>query len=142
MERATRYSRKREAILAALRSTRTHPTAEWIYQALKPEHQDLSLGTVYRNLALFQQQGLIRSVGVVDGHERFDAFTAPHSHFICTCCRAVIDLPELPPDEALNHAVSEQYGFAVDYHDLTFYGICDECMQSQEKHQKTGGKVS
>ena len=98
MERAMRYSKKREAILAALRGTRTHPTAEWIYQTLKPEHQDLSLGTVYRNLALFQRQGLVRSVGVVDGHERFDAFTAPHSHFVCSCCRSVIDLPELLPD--------------------------------------------
>ena len=141
MERATRYSRKREAILAALRGTRTHPTAEWIYQTLKPEHQDLSLGTVYRNLALFQRQGLVRSVGVVDGHERFDAFTAPHSHFVCSCCRSVIDLPELLPDQKLNRAVSAQYGFAVNHHDLTFYGVCSACMQ-KEKNQKTGGNES
>ena len=142
MERNIRYSKKREAILNAIRGTHCHPSAEWVYQTLKPTHPDLSLGTVYRNLVFFQQNGDVQSIGVVKGQERFDAVTTPHSHFICTCCRAVIDLPELPPDEALNHAVSEQYGFAVDYHDLTFYGICDECMQSQEKHQKTGGKVS
>ena len=51
-----RYSKKREAILTAIRSTTCHPSAEWIYQTLKPTHPDLSLGTVYRNLVFFQQQ--------------------------------------------------------------------------------------
>ena len=51
-------------------------------------HPDLSLGTVYRNLLLFQQQGVIQSVGVVNGQERFDADTTPHSHFVCTTCGA------------------------------------------------------
>ena len=133
MPSVTRYSRKREAILTALRSTGSHPTAEWIYQSLKPEHQDLSLGTVYRNLTLFQEQGLIRSVGVLDGHERFDAHTAPHSHFICTCCRSVTDLPVLIPEQELNRTVSEQYGFAVEHHDLTFYGTCPNCIQAKSK---------
>ena len=54
MERATRYSKKREAILDVIRSSDAHPSAEWIYQALKPAHPDLSLGTVYRNLLFFQ----------------------------------------------------------------------------------------
>ena len=49
MERTTRYSKKREAILTAIRSTSCHPSAEWVYQTLKPEHPELSLGTVYRN---------------------------------------------------------------------------------------------
>ena len=67
MERATRYSKKREAILDVIRGTDAHPSAEWIYQALKPAHPDLSLGTVYRNLLFFQRQGTIQSVGVVHG---------------------------------------------------------------------------
>ena len=88
MERATRYSKKREAILTAIRGTRCHPSAEWVYQSLKPEHPDLSLGTVYRNLIFFQQRGEIQSVGVVKGQERFDGETRPHSHFICNSCGA------------------------------------------------------
>ena len=57
------------------------------------EYPDISLGTVYRNLALFKQQGLIQSVATVNGPERFDANIEPHVHFICTDCDAVIDLP-------------------------------------------------
>ena len=77
MERTTRYSKKREAILTALRQTNAHPSAEWLYQTLKATHPDLSLGTVYRNLLFFQQQGTVQSVGVVNGQERFDADTTP-----------------------------------------------------------------
>ena len=135
MERATRYSKKREAILTAIRSTRCHPSAEWVYQSLKPEHPDLSLGTVYRNLIFFQQRGEIQSVGVVKGQERFDGETRPHSHFICNSCGAVSDLEGIQVDTGLDQTVSRQYGFAVERHELTFYGRCPKCMQEQ-KHEE------
>lgn len=110
MERSIRYSKKREAILAAIQGTSCHPSAEWIYQQLKPSHPDLSLGTVYRNLIFFQERGDIRSVGVIQGQERFDAVVTPHSHFVCEYCGAVIDLPHLTLDSEMDHAVSQQYG--------------------------------
>ena len=44
------FSRKREAIYQTVCDTKVHPTAEWVYEALKPVYPDLSLGTVYRNL--------------------------------------------------------------------------------------------
>ena len=129
MERTTRFSKKREAILSAIRSTDCHPSAEWVYQTLKPTHPDLSLGTVYRNLIFFQERGDIQSVGVVKGQERFDGVTAPHSHFVCNCCGAVVDLHQVNLDSELNRNVSKQYGLAVERHELTFYGLCPTCMQ-------------
>ena len=78
MEPRSKHFKKREAILNCLRSTNTHPTAEWVYAQLKTEYPDISLGTVYRNLALFKEQGLVISVGTVGGVERFDADTEPH----------------------------------------------------------------
>ena len=130
-----RYSKKREAILTAIRSTTCHPSAEWIYHTLKPTHPDLSLGTVYRNLVFFQQQGQVQSVGVVNGQERFDGNTAPHSHFVCTNCGAVIDLHSVKLDSSLARAVSEQYGLAVERHELTFYGRCQTCIKQEESNQ-------
>lgn len=127
MERTIRYSKKREAILEAIRATDTHPTADWVYQTLKPTHPDLSLGTVYRNLSFFREQGTVRCVGVVKGQERFDANTKPHSHFVCDCCGAVIDLHKIPVDSALDRRVSEEYGLAVESHELVFHGICTQC---------------
>ena len=126
-----RFSQQRERIYQTVLESRAHPTAELVYQQLKPEMPRLSLGTVYRNLLFFQQNGTIQSVGVVNGQERFDAVTAPHSHFVCTSCGAVIDLHRIPMDPALTAAVREQYGFEVQRHELTFYGRCQKCMQKR-----------
>ncbi len=131
MYRAIRYSKKREAILAAIRGTSCHPSAEWVYQQLRPLHPDLSLGTVYRNLAFFRARGLIQSVGVVQGQERFDGITASHSHFICNCCGSILDLPDIHPEASLTRAVSRQYGFAAERCELNFYGLCPKCMDQQ-----------
>ena len=130
MEKAVRYSKKREAILNAIRETKCHPSADWVYQSLKPTHPDLSLGTVYRNLDFFRQHGMVRSVGVVKGQERFDAMTAPHTHFVCSCCGDVIDLDDIQLDAELDRTVCEQYGLAVERHELTFHGLCQTCMHN------------
>ena len=137
MERAIRYSKKREAILNLIQGTSCHPSAEWVYQQLRPLHPDLSLGTVYRNLAFFQEHGLVQSVGVVQGQERFDAITSPHSHFVCNCCGTVLDLPDIRPERELERTVSTQYGFAVERCELTFYGLCPNCTDQQYLKEET-----
>ncbi len=121
-----KYSRKREAILKAVMDTDTHPSAAWIYEKLKPEFPDLSLATVYRNIAEFVKEGLIVSVGNVDGLERYDAKVYPHTHFICNNCNKVIDLIEYD-DKIRDSAVSKETGFVVERHEIIFRGLCDDC---------------
>jgi Fur family peroxide stress response transcriptional regulator len=121
-----KYSRKREAILEAIRSTGCHPTAQWVYERLKPRIPDLSLGTVYRNIGLFRREGKLASVGVVNGEERFDGFTAPHPHCVCERCGKVFDLP-CPDEEALASLAKSPAGFAADFRKTVFYGVCLEC---------------
>lgn len=130
MAKAIRYSKKREALLQVIQSTDNHPSAEWLYQTLKPQHPDLSLGTVYRNLLFFQEQGIIKSVGVVNGQERFDGRIEPHAHFICSKCGCVSDLHGLKLAEDLEDTVCQQYHFAVERHELAFYGKCQTCNQT------------
>lgn len=127
MERTAKHFRKRDAILSCLRQTSEHPSAEWIYMRLKPEYPDISLGTVYRNLSLFKEQGLITSLGTVKGVERFDGNTAPHVHYICTGCGRVLDLPGMSVPEELNQAAARSSGGRVDTCQLTFTGLCGEC---------------
>ena len=114
MERTTKHSRKRDAILSCVRSTEIHPSAEWVYENVRHQMPDISLATVYRNLALFKDQGLIVSLGTVKGVERFDGNIQPHVHFICTECGAILDLPEISVPEELNSAVSRSSGGRVD----------------------------
>lgn len=121
------FSKKRQAILEAICSTTTHPTAEWVYHTLKPEYPDLSLGTVYRNIAVFKQEGLIHRAAIVNGQERLDGNLGAHSHFICTVCGAVQDLCADLSDPVRNQMVEEDYKVEVEYQEVVFYGKCCGC---------------
>ena len=125
-----RRSKKRDAILQLMRSTKCHPSADWIYQRLKDKYPNLSLGTVYRNLNQLSEQHIIHRVGVINGQERFDADTHPHAHFVCTCCGAVLDLPDCAPSRQYIQSLSMQYGFTVEEHECNLRGLCSDCKKN------------
>ena len=134
METTKKNFRKRNAILSFLRQTKDHPSAEMVFNHLKTEIPDLSMGTVYRNLKLFQQQGLVSSIATVHGVERFDANTAPHVHFICEGCDAVIDLHKLSTPQSLCCEAENSIGCSVCSCQLSFTGKCRSCLEAQEKN--------
>lgn len=127
--------KKRNAILACLRSTASHPSAEMVYEMLQAEHPDISLATVYRNLARFKSQGLITSVATVRGTERFDANVQPHVHFICSDCDAVLDLNQMEIPQSLNREAEAFSGCRVQDCRLTFTGLCRNCARKSPKMQ-------
>ena len=127
MEQKTKRFKKRDAILDCVRETKVHPSADWVYARLKPDISDLSLGTVYRNLALFKEQGLITSLGTVKGVERFDGNTDPHVHFICCDCGAVDDLMEIQLPTELTCAAAASCGGSIQSSQLIFTGKCRKC---------------
>ena len=131
-----RFSRKRQSILDCLKATDTHPGAEWIYAQLKPDHPDLSLGTVYRNLKELERAGEIRSVGVVQDRERYDGRLDPHSHAVCACCGRIFDLNGLSLPEELLAAAQADTDFTVLYPQLQLIGLCAACRDGQESRPK------
>ena len=83
----------------------------------------------YTHLDVYKRQ--------VKGQERFDGCIAPHSHLICTCCGAVMDLPHPMLDDGdLDQTVSAQYGFLVQRHGLIFYGTCENCQNKIKQEEK------
>lgn len=132
MQKRENFSRKRTAILNALRGTRSHPTADQLYGQLKPEHPDLSLGTVYRNLKMFCNTGKAVSVGVINGQEHFDSFVHPHAHFVCEKCGAVLDVEKnfFGPEEL--GELSGSTGWKVKSASVMFYGVCGDCQAAGE----------
>ena len=133
-----RHSKKRQSILDCLRSTREHPSADWIYAQLKPVYPELSPATVYRNLRQLQKEGLIRSVGIVRGQERFDADLSPHAHAFCVRCGKMIDVDAQPETDVLpdglTDRISRRTGFELHGVELQFSGLCPEC-----RKKKAGG---
>ena len=122
------FSSKREAIFKTIASTKSHPSAMWVYEQLKDEIPNLSLGTVYRNIALFKEQGKIITVASVNGEERIDADTSDHAHFVCEECNGVYDLDssELSP---LEKKLSQD-GFEIKRKNVVFYGVCHKCSKN------------
>lgn len=131
MEPRTKRFRKRDAILSYLQHTDAHPSAETVYAGLKSTMPDISLGTVYRNLSLFKEQGMVQSLGSVKGVERFDGNINPHVHFICTCCGAVKDLHEMHIPQELNSRAAVLSHAKIQACQLSFTGICQECAETK-----------
>jgi Fe2+/Zn2+ uptake regulation proteins len=124
-----RYSKQRELIYEALKNTDKHPTAEMVYNWLKPEIPALSLGTVYRNLNQLADEGnIIRLAFPV---ERYDANIRPHAHMLCQNCGNVYDLLSLDYDASLDELAETGSGHRILRHELLFTGICTQCT---EKH--------
>ena len=123
---AMKHSGQREAIRAYLLSTKSHPTAEMVYESVREAYPKISLGTVYRNLTLLVELGEAKKVASVDGQDRFDADMSPHYHLICRQCNAVEDLM-LPVEEGLLREAKAGYAGEIESCEVLFYGSCEQC---------------
>lgn len=121
-----KYSRQRESIQNFLKNRKDHPTADVIYANIRELYPNVSLGTVYRNLALLTELGEIRKITTADGGDRFDGNTMPHYHFLCTRCHEVIDV-HLDEMKEINELAGKDFAGTIEGHLLQFYGICGQC---------------
>ena len=122
-----RYSRQRECILRNLQSRRDHPTADMVYESVRMEQPNISLGTVYRNLALLSENGQIRKISTSAGPDRFDGFTKPHVHFICRHCGNIQDM-DYGSEINLFDKTSTPFSGVVEGYELQFFGRCGDCL--------------
>ena len=130
-EKSFKRSRQRQRILDILHTTGAHPTAAWIYDRLKQEIPDLSMGTVYRNLNILIEQGLVQKIDFGSTFDRFDANMDLHYHFVCERCGSITDL-DLPIDASLNERVNNRTQFKAKRHRIEFFGVCNRCAQQSD----------
>lgn len=127
-----RMTPQRHAILAYLLETMCHPTADEIYKALADRFPSMSVATVYNNLRLFKEAGLVRELTYGDSSSKFDANISTHYHVICRECNRIVDF-ECDLLGEVENVASKETGFVVDNHRLEVYGVCADC---QKKHSK------
>jgi Fe2+ or Zn2+ uptake regulation protein len=120
-----RKSKQKQAVLRVLNGTTSHPTAKWIYEEVKQEIPDISLGTVYRNLKLLKREGKVLELGFTT-LGRFDGNIYNHYHFRCERCGGMFDVDE-PVDKLIDDRVAQKTGFKVTHHRLEFRGLCKDC---------------
>lgn len=123
-EAGAKITSQRLAIIKCLEGRHDHPTAEAIFNELKPQYPTLSIATVYSTTRLLAKASVARVLTIDDKKVCFDPDTAPHGHFLCTECKTIIDVPfeaEMFKDCSVPgvHAVSTG--------ELFLYGLCEKC---------------
>ncbi|WP_139365152.1 peroxide-responsive transcriptional repressor PerR [Litchfieldia alkalitelluris] len=131
-ETGVRITPQRHAILEYLINAMAHPTADDIYKALEGKFPNMSVATVYNNLRVFREVGLVKELNYGDASSRFDYITTDHYHVICESCGKMVDFhyPGLNEVEALAAHVT---GFKVSHHRMEIYGECQDC-QKKDAH--------
>jgi Fur family transcriptional regulator, peroxide stress response regulator len=126
MNKEFKETKQRKLILLILHGTRSHPTADWIYDEARKKMPKISKSTVYRNLGILLERGEIAALNLNGNITRFEIKQKPHYHFRCEQCGQIFDL-EGSVKEDLDRKVEANTGFQVKYHQLEFRGLCKEC---------------
>lgn len=127
-----RSTRQRAIILEVLKGTSLHPTADWIYHRVRRTRPNVSLGTIYRNLNLLKEKGLINELKFGKNTSRYDGKFSPHHHIFCIHCGKLEDVScNLHAD--FNKSVEKTSGYKIVAHQLEFNGICPDCLKTEKK---------
>lgn len=119
-------TRQRRILIETLNRKNWHPTAEEVYQAVKRQAPKISLGTVYRNLDILANEGLITKIEEAGAQRRYDGNPKPHYHVLCMKCGHVEDIP----DDAITWFYKPQVNlpdFIITGYRLIFEGHCRQC---------------
>lgn len=122
----SKYSRQRELIHKTVMENKVHPTAEFVYNYLKKDNPQLSLGTVYRNLQQLSDNGEIKRLSIPNQPDRFDSIIEEHYHAVCEKCGTIYDIHinEMPEIDKL---VAGKTGLDITGHEIIFKTICPMC---------------
>ncbi|MGB2991995.1 MAG: peroxide-responsive transcriptional repressor PerR [Paenisporosarcina sp.] len=129
-----RITPQRHAILEFLIQSMIHPTADDIYKALEAKFPNMSVATVYNNLRVFRESGLVKELTYGDSSSRFDFVTNDHYHIICDSCGKIVDF-HYPGLDEVEHLASHVTGFQVNSHRMEIYGTCPTCISQASKVQ-------
>ena len=128
-----RETRQRALVYETVAGTRTHPTAEWVYERVRRAMPRVSLGTVYRNLQILVAEGRLKT-WTRGRMTRFDADLTAHDHFVCENCGLLVDLERTEESFASERKLAAR-GHRVRDRVLEFVGLCRGCRRGG----KTGG---
>lgn len=109
-----------------------HLSAEEIFDEVKQHQPNVSFGTVYRNLGILCQLGLVEQLDFKDGRYRFEMSEKHHHHLICLDCGTAIEVPACPFNTAVKTAAAAN-GFQIKNHSFEVFGYCRACKSGQKR---------
>ena len=125
-----RLTTQRQIILEELGKVTSHPTANEVYDMVRKRLPRIGLGTVYRNLELLAENGIILKLEVGGTQKRFDATIESHYHIRCSVCGRVDDV-DMEVQEEINETAAKSCDYKILGHHIEFSGICQECSEKE-----------
>lgn len=122
-EHGIRSSSQRILMLQYLEKSENHPTADRIYVDLSKKLPSISKATVYNNLKLFLNKGIIKEVNIDNSEIHYEMMMDNHAHFICRKCKKVDDLEITNIDIDLTNIMD----YEIESQDIFLRGLCDKC---------------
>jgi Fur family peroxide stress response transcriptional regulator len=132
VERGVKVTHQRLEIYRALASSVTHPDAETIYRIVRKRIPTISHDTVYRNLKLLSDYGLIAVAGTSNERLRFDANMERHHHFVCVQCGLIRDFCSEQLESIHCPREAHAFGEPVSLH-IEVKGVCTKCGSHKKK---------
>ena len=128
-------TRQRQVILEELRKVNSHPTADEVYQMVRRRLPRVSLGTVYRNLEMLSERGIIQKLEMGGSRRRFDGKVGDHYHVRCVSCGRLEDVP-VKPTTAVEKAARGVSDYEILGHRLEFIGLCPQCKRGVQRPER------
>lgn len=125
-----RITHQRTEIFKALLKHANHPTTENVFNQVRKHLRTISLDTVYRTIATFEKNGLIKKVQFIDNATRFDINLTVHHHLVCTKCNKIEDFywpdfDKMDPPKSIS-----QWGRIESKH-VVINGLCSSCKRKK-----------
>lgn len=130
----TRNTKQKQLIRDCLKTSGRHMTVDEIYSSINKEDEKISIATIYRNLKMLEEQGVIKKLYMAEDaplfYEMNDSDEHTHHHLVCKKCGAIIDFDEDLLD-SLEKTIYEKKGFKIQDHRVVFYGLCKDCRDKE-----------
>ncbi len=130
-----RTTKQLQAIRRFAEMSKSHPTAEDVYNEIVKDIPGISLRTVYRNLNKLSEDGSLRKIQVPNAPDRFDSTLEPHQHILCTDCGEFIDV-FMNNEERLLGELHGLCGYEITGIDVVYRGLCPECQNKNNNIKK------
>ena len=117
---------QRQVLYEVMQGMSGHPSPEEIFAEVRQRIPAVSLATVYKNIHVFVENGILREVSLHHGSQRLEMNERQHHHLVCSRCKAITDIAAEGIDLIPQHS-DLGVGFQVERYSVDVIGVCAEC---------------
>src|ERR1700689_186679 len=121
---------QRQVLYEVMQTMPGHPSPEEVYARVKKRIPAISLATVYKNIHLFVESGVLKEVSLHHGSLRVDMNSHIPHHIVCSHCKTITDIEEKHLG-VLSKRQSLPGGFRVERYAIDVIGICAACQKAK-----------